>query len=320
MTAGKGYFQELMKIDPVRIRTASGAERVAEEAGSVQAIIKGVKYEIQDVLFAPWAAGNILSVRTLTQKGYEVRFNPNVAIHGADGGRLVIQGTLDGRIRIRGVPEDGYGYIVEKENPQKRSSNYNKFMSWHRKLGHAGKDALRRMFNAGVLPATDMTRGEVCNDCRVARMVHEPHARVTFQRTREAGELWHTDLCGPFPDKYVGGKRYFLLVTDDYTGYRWIRFLERKSEAVSEIASLIRQFRTQLYKKVRRLRTDNGGEFGNRDMQKLVDREGIAHERTPPRTPQANGLAERRQPHRAGSRENGAGLTGATRRTLGGTC
>lgn len=49
----------------------------------------------------------------------------------------------------------------------------------------------------------------------------------------------------------------------------------------------------QIDKKTRRLRTDNGGEFINKQMQELLDQEGIVHEKTPPRTPQANGLAER---------------------------
>jgi len=87
----RDYFVKIYKIDLIKIRTVSGAEYTADHAGSTRVTVMAIEYGIHYVLFAPWATRNILSVRVLTGKGYEVRFDPNVGIDSVSDGRLVVR-------------------------------------------------------------------------------------------------------------------------------------------------------------------------------------------------------------------------------------
>ena len=44
---------------------------------------------------------------------------------------------------------------------------------------------------------------------------------------------------------------------------------------------------------IRRVHTDNGGEYVGREFQLICEHKGIIHETTPPHTPEHNGIAER---------------------------
>lgn len=72
------------------------------------------------------------------------------------------------------------------------------------------------------------------------------------------GELIHADLCGPFEIPSSGGAKYFLLLKDDYSGFRFVYFLKHKSETRSNIEKFITLAENQTGNKIVTLRTDNG--------------------------------------------------------------
>ena len=45
--------------------------------------------------------------------------------------------------------------------------------------------------------------------------------------------------------------------------------------------------------KIKTLRSDNGGEYTSKELEDYLKRNGIRHERTVPKTPEQNGVAER---------------------------
>ncbi|GJW87593.1 retrovirus-related pol polyprotein from transposon TNT 1-94 [Tanacetum coccineum] len=87
--------------------------------------------------------------------------------------------------------------------------------------------------------------------------------------------LLHMDLCGPMCVKSFNGKRYVLVVVDDYSRYTWVFFLHSKDEASEVIISFIKKTKVNLQLQVQRVQTDNGIEFKNKILAEFFDKVGI---------------------------------------------
>ncbi|GJV86391.1 retrovirus-related pol polyprotein from transposon TNT 1-94 [Tanacetum coccineum] len=92
----------------------------------------------------------------------------------------------------------------------------------------------------------------------------------------------------------INGKKYSFgnssMTTQVYIG----KFLRSKDETPAFVINLLKQLQVGLNKTVRFVRTDNGTEFVNKDLTDFYESVGITHEKTVPRTPQQNGVVERR--------------------------
>nr|GFA82773.1 hypothetical protein [Tanacetum cinerariifolium] len=89
-------------------------------------------------------------------------------------------------------------------------------------------------------------------------------------------------------------QRYVLVVVDDYSRYIWVFFLHSKDEAFEVIISFIKKTQVNLQLQVQRVRIDNGTEFKNKTLAKFFDEVGITQQFAAARTPQQNGVVERR--------------------------
>nr|GEZ75627.1 integrase, catalytic region, zinc finger, CCHC-type, peptidase aspartic, catalytic [Tanacetum cinerariifolium] len=103
----------------------------------------------------------------------------------------------------------------------------------------------------------------------------------------------HMDLCGPMRVQTIDGKKYILVIIDDYSRFTWVKFLRSKDETPDIVIKFITQIQVGLNKAVRYIRTDNGTEFVNHTMTEYYERIGIFHQKTVPRTLQQNGVVER---------------------------
>ncbi|GJS21196.1 putative ribonuclease H-like domain-containing protein [Tanacetum coccineum] len=90
------------------------------------------------------------------------------------------------------------------------------------------------------------------------------------------------------------GKMYYLVVTDDYSKFTWVFFLAKKDETSSILKNFIIGIENQLNHKVKIIRCDNGIEFKNYEMNQFCRIKGIKREFSNARTPQQNGVAERK--------------------------
>ncbi|GJT90591.1 copia protein [Tanacetum coccineum] len=102
----------------------------------------------------------------------------------------------------------------------------------------------------------------------------------------------HMDLCGPMRVASINGKRYILVIVDDYSRFTWERFLRTKYEAPEAIIKCIKNIQVRLNATVCNARTDNGTEFVNQTLREFYDNVGISHQTFVARTPQQNGVAE----------------------------
>jgi transposase InsO family protein len=91
-----------------------------------------------------------------------------------------------------------------------------------------------------------------------------------------------------------GRKRYFLTFIDDCTRFCYVYLLKSKDEAFNYFKAYKAEVENQLERKIKRLRFDRGGEYFSNIFSEFYVEHGIVHERTPPFSPQSNGVAERK--------------------------
>ncbi|GJV11812.1 retrovirus-related pol polyprotein from transposon TNT 1-94 [Tanacetum coccineum] len=111
---------------------------------------------------------------------------------------------------------------------------------------------------------------------------HQPKAEDTNQ---EKLYLLHMDLCGPMCVASINGKRYILVIVDDYSRFTLVRFLRTKDEAPEAIIKCIKNIQVHLNATVRNVRTDNGTGFVNQTLREFYENVGITHQTSVARTP-----------------------------------
>nr|GFB71720.1 putative ribonuclease H-like domain-containing protein [Tanacetum cinerariifolium] len=121
------------------------------------------------------------------------------------------------------------------------------------------------------------------------------HPPKPVPNSRQRLHLLHMDLCGPMRIASINGKRYVLVIVDDYSRYTWVHFLRSKDEAPEVIIKFLKRITVLRQSPVIIIRTDNGTEFKNQVLKEYFDTVGISHQMSSVRTPQQNGVVERRK-------------------------
>ncbi|GJY20196.1 putative ribonuclease H-like domain-containing protein [Tanacetum coccineum] len=107
-------------------------------------------------------------------------------------------------------------------------------------------------------------------------------------------QMLHVDLFGPTSVRSFNHKTYCLVVTDDFSKFSWVFFLATKDETSGILKTFITSIENHINHKVKIIKCDNGTEFKNNDMNQLCGLKGIKKEFSVARTPQQNGVAERK--------------------------
>ncbi|GKB67263.1 retrovirus-related pol polyprotein from transposon TNT 1-94 [Tanacetum coccineum] len=91
------------------------------------------------------------------------------------------------------------------------------------------------------------------------------------------------------------GNRYTLIIVDDYSRYTWTKFFKDKTEAFDQFKIFSKKIQNQLGCTIVSIRTDHGREFDNEvKFGEFCSANGITHNFSAPRTPQSNGVVERK--------------------------
>ena len=131
-----------------------------------------------------------------------------------------------------------------------------------------------------------------CETC-IGGKHHRSSFETSKSQTKEPLELVHSDMCGKMREKSIGGAEYFLTFTDDKTRYSWVYPLKTKDQVFDRFLEWKALVEKSSDKKLKRLRTDNGGEHTSKLFEAFLKSEGVCHECTIPKTPQQNTAAER---------------------------
>ncbi|GKB66703.1 retrovirus-related pol polyprotein from transposon TNT 1-94 [Tanacetum coccineum] len=118
------------------------------------------------------------------------------------------------------------------------------------------------------------------------------HPPKPVPNSKQRLHLLHMDLCGPIRVKSINGKRYVLVIVDDYSRYMWVHFLRSKDEAPKVIKTFLKKIQVLLQAPVIIVRTDNGTEFKNQMLKEYFDSVDISYQSSSVRTPHQNRAVE----------------------------
>nr|GEU74492.1 integrase, catalytic region, zinc finger, CCHC-type, peptidase aspartic, catalytic [Tanacetum cinerariifolium] len=94
-----------------------------------------------------------------------------------------------------------------------------------------------------------------------------------------------------FVKESINGKKYVLLIVDDFSRYTWTHFLRSKDETPEVLIDFLRLVQRGLHAHVRTIQTDKGMEFLNKTLHAYFAAEGINHQTSVARTPEQNDMA-----------------------------
>ena len=84
------------------------------------------------------------------------------------------------------------------------------------------------------------------------------------------------------------------MIVDDYSRYTWTRFLRSKADTTDELVVFFKMIQTKLNQVVCSIRSDHGTEFEKSTLDRFCMENGTSHNFSAPRTPQQNGVVERK--------------------------
>ncbi|GJZ30701.1 retrovirus-related pol polyprotein from transposon TNT 1-94 [Tanacetum coccineum] len=198
---------------------------------------------------------NLFSVRQFCDSDLEVAFRKHSCyVRDTDGVEL-IKGSRGSNL-----------YTISVEDMMKSSSicllskaSKNKSWLWHRRLNHLNFSTINNLGRKDLvrgLPRLKFEKDHLCSVCQLGKSKKHTHTSKAKNTNLEVLNTLHMDLCGPMQVQTINGKKYILVIVDDYS---------------------------------RCIRTDKDTEFVNKDLIAYYESVGNFHQKTVPRTPQQNG-------------------------------
>ncbi|GJT12964.1 retrovirus-related pol polyprotein from transposon TNT 1-94 [Tanacetum coccineum] len=182
---------------------------------------------------------------------------------------------------------------------KKRNKNEAKTIKPNTEWEKSGKDKSRPSPNlkekiTNHLPKLKFEKDHLCSACAIGKSKKKPHKPKSEDTNQEKLYLLQIDLCGPMRIVSVNGKKYILVIVDDYSLFTWVKCLRSKDEAPYFIIKFLKMIQVRLKVHVRRIRTYNGTKIFNQTLRKYYEKIGISHETSVACSPQQNGVVERR--------------------------
>jgi transposase InsO family protein len=159
---------------------------------------------------------------------------------------------------------------------------------WHRRLAHVGMKNLHKLLKGEhILGLTNVhfEKDRICRACQAGKQVGTHHPHKNIMTTDRPLELLHMDLFGLIAYISIGGSKYCLVIVDDYSRFTWVFFLQEKSHTQETLKGFLRRAQNEFGLSIKKIRSNNGTEFKNSQIEGFLEEEGIKHEFSSPYTP-----------------------------------
>jgi hypothetical protein len=167
---------------------------------------------------------------------------------------------------------------------------------WHERLGHMNlqrlKLALQQQGQEVKEDANDVHDIANCEACKAGKQHRIPFPQHSNTRAKFVLVRIHSDLGGPLVVS-IDGKRYYILIIDDYSRFTVVETLAAKSEACAKLKAYYNFWTQHKRLPILHLRCDNGGEYTSLELKTFLASHGVKVEYTVPYSPQQNGVSER---------------------------
>ena len=240
------------------------------------------EFPLFDVLYVPDGGLNLISQGQLQRDGCPLKIVP--------------EGIEIGNYGIIARRQDNNLYILNMWNVSEAALalaaiNSEAIKMWHARLGHLGNQNILKL--AGMSKGMDLTKPppqDACPPCAIAQSQVEPH-RAPIQPGKHPLDLIHSDVQGPFPEA-LNGAKYMVTFLCDFDKRSHVTLLRVKSGVLQAFKNYKKQYEYG-DKRIKRLRSDCGGEYDSKDFENFRNEHGIQWEPTVPGNPPMNGAAER---------------------------
>ena len=287
-------FVELCSLDePQEVTLGDGHTVEATGVGVVALEMTTTKRSnLQDVLYVPDLSFNLLSVSKAAKSGKTVEFSEAGCEIVDVNRKLIATGTRVGSLYYLNCRKNGQrmNAAAEKESRDTKES------IWHRRYGHLGAQSLKKLAKEDMVDGLDLgmtKKADFCEPCAEGKLHRSKFPTEGGRRSEEALGLVHSDVCGKIHPVSLGGGEYFVTFIDDKSRYVWAYIMKSKDEVFRKFQEWKALVEKSTGRKLKVLRSDNGGEYLSTEFKNYLKAEGIRHELTVPKTPQQNGVAER---------------------------
>ncbi|KAJ9552063.1 hypothetical protein OSB04_016108 [Centaurea solstitialis] len=257
------------------------------------------KMTFDDVYYVEQLRYNLLSVSQVCDKKFGVFFTDIECLILALGFKID-----ESQIMLR-TPRKDNVYCLDIEDASSLSSlnclfskaSVSESSLWHRRMCHMNFKNMNLLVKNNLvrgLPAKEFSSDDHCVACLKGKQHKNSHKSKEVNTISSPLQLLHMDLFGPTNVMSIGKKSYCLVIVDDYSRFTWVYFLRTKDETSGLIKPFVTRVENKTNLRVKVIRSDNGTEFKNADLNSFCEEKGIERQYSAPRTPQQNGVAERR--------------------------
>jgi hypothetical protein len=247
---------------------------------------------IKDVMLVDGLKHNLLSISKFCDNGFTITFNTQCCI---------IQQNDDKNVMFKGLRVDNV-YVLDLDDVSSSGDKYlivknEDSWLWHKRLSHVHFDLLNKVMSKDLvigLLKIKFEKDKLCDACQKGNQTRVSFKPKNIVSTSKPLELLHLDLFGLSRTKSPGGKYYGFVIVDDFSRFTWTLFLPSKDDTFEAFVKFSNVIQNQLSLKIISLRSDHGGEFVNHRFENYCDKFGISHNFSCSRTPQQNGVVERK--------------------------
>nr|GFB62565.1 retrovirus-related Pol polyprotein from transposon TNT 1-94 [Tanacetum cinerariifolium] len=114
---------------------------------------------------------------------------------------------------------------------------------WHRRPSHQNFDTINLLSKNNIvigLPKLKFVKDHICSSCELGKAKQKSFQTKTTPRFNRRLQLLHMDLCGPMRVESINGRKYVLVIVDDYSRYTWTYFLRSKDETPKVLIDFLR--------------------------------------------------------------------------------
>ena len=275
----------------VDLRVGNGARVAALAVGVYDLTLPSrLVFQLKNCYYVPTVSRNIISVSCLDVDGFHFIIKNNIfSISNAN-------------IFYRNAHLSNGLYVLNLEQPKPiynidtkrfKSNDLDPTYFWHCRLCHVNEKRILKLHQDGLIHSFGLESFETCESCLLGKMIKAPFAGHSEKASDLLG-LIYTDVYGSISSIARGGYQYFITFTDDFSRYGYIYLMRHKSESFEKFKLFKNEVQNQLGKNIKTLRSDRGGEYLSQNFDDHLKDCGIVSQLTPPRTPQWNGVSERR--------------------------
>nr|GEZ17466.1 putative ribonuclease H-like domain-containing protein [Tanacetum cinerariifolium] len=258
------------------------------------------KLDFDDVYFVKELKFNVFSVSHICNKKNNVLFTHTECVVLSFDYKL----PDENHILLR-VPRENNMYNVDIKNVVPlggltclfSKATLDESNLWHRRLGHINFKTMNKLVKGNLvrgLPSKIFENNHTCVAFQKGKQHKASCKSKPVSSTSQPLHRLHMDLFGPMFVKSLNKKSYCLVVADDYRRFSWVFFLATMDETSAILKTFITGIENQINHKVKIIRCDNRTEFKNHDVNQFCGMKGIKREFSVARTPQQNGVAERK--------------------------